>query len=359
MATAALLQQGVNTTGAGGTAKPAGHGKSIIPLVAGLPVVVVIVTVVVVLVLILVWLNYRSKKKQFPSSAAEYQKLPVQDIGPVMNLPYPSSAPPRAKSIKLPDPPVPGTTTEYIEATSLSGYPGSRYPFNTDTERSSSSQSNEQERTGKIKKPRRLGSRRVSNPLDVKFRSSDRSSSPGSEDSWYGPSKVPGSPASRSAAITPPPSPTMRRSSVMEEAEKKKGPELFLSLLYKESDALLKVKVERAVGLPDRADGTPVDAYVRLFFIPNLAELPQRRTNKTKTQRRENSPVFNEEVEYEAMSMEELINSNLHVEVLDYRSYGKDMVLGKADVPLVQVRFVRGEASITLPLKLPRVRGEG
>jgi Ca2+-dependent lipid-binding protein len=125
--------------------------------------------------------------------------------------------------------------------------------------------------------------------------------------------------------------------------------------MYNESEALLVVTVEKASDLPHRADGTPVDAYIRLFFIPKLPELPQRRTNKTKAQRRDNSPVFNEVVEYEAMSAEELINSNLHVEVLDYRSYGKHMVLGQANIPLIQVQFVRGEASITLPLKIPKV----
>lgn len=200
-----------------------------------------------------------------------------------------------------------------------------------------------------------MGSKRAT-PLDVRFRSSDRSSSPGSEDSTYGSPQVPSSPAMRSAAVTPPPSPSIRRTSVAEECEKKKLPELFLALFYNENEALLRVKVERATDLPFRADGTPVDAYVRLFFIPNLPELPQRRTSKTKTQRRENSPVFDEEVEYEAMSMEELINSNLHVEVLDFRSYGKHMVLGQADIPLVQVQFLRGEASVVLPLKLPKVR---
>lgn len=136
-----------------------------------------------------------------------------------------------------------------------------------------------------------------------------------------------------------------------------KSAEVFLSLVYHENEALLIVKVERAAELPYRADGTPVDAYIRLFFIPKLPELPQRRTSKTKTQRRDNSPVFDEVVEYEAMSAEELINSNLHVEVLDYRSYGKHVVLGQAHIPLIQVQFVRGEASITLPLKSPKVIG--
>lgn len=339
------------------TPKAAHHGKSIIPLVAGLPVVLVIVTVVVVLLLVLVWLNYKSKRDQAAAAGGEYQKVPTDEIGPVLNLPYPTTGTGKPK-IKMMDPPIPGTTTEFVEAAQLGGYPtsNSRYPF-TDTDRGSSSSQSTDRGMGK-KRTRRYGSRRAA-PLDVKFKSSDRSS--GSEDSIHcGSPRVPASPASRSAAVTPPPSPTVqrRRSSVtpVVDPEKKKS-ELFLSLFYKESEAVLRVMVERAVGLPFRQDGTPVDAYVRLFFIPNLPDLPQRRTNKTRTQRRENTPVFDEEVEYEAMSMEELINSTLHVEVLDFRSYGKHIVLGQADIALVQVQFIRGEASITLPLKSPKVSG--
>lgn len=322
-----------------------------LPLVVGLPVLLIIITAVVILLVVLIWLNYRSRKKDRPSSiAAEYKKLPTQDIGPVLNLPYPTSSP--KPKIKLMDPPVPGTTTQFIEAAQLGGYPvpGSRYPFTAESDHSTSSS----ERGEKSRKSRRLGSRRAK---DVRFRSSDRSTSPCSEDGYGSPSLIPSSPASRSAAVTPPHSPSsIRRTSTVEKVVEK-YPEVFLSLFYRENEAMLIVKVVRAVALPYRPDGTPVDAYVRLFFIPKLPELPQRRTNKTKTARKDNDPVFDEEVEYEAMSAEELINSHLHVEVLDYRSYGKHLVLGQADIPLIQVQFVRGEASISLPLKPPRVRG--
>lgn len=319
------------------TAPPDAHGGSAsLPLLVGLPVLLVVVTAVVILLLVLIWLNYRSRQKD----DAGYQKVPTHDIGLVMNLPYPTKP-----KIKMIDPPVPGTTTQFVEAAQLGGYPGARYPF-TDTDRSTSSSGRE-----KSRKTRRIGSRRAK---DVRFRSSDRSED-GSEDG-YGSPWVSSSPGSRSAAVTPPPSPTpVHHSSVVEEKEVK-FPELFLSLVYQEAEALLIVKVERAADLPCRTDGVPVDAYVRLFFIPKLPEMPQRRTSKTKTQRHDNCPVFAEEVAYEAMSAEELINSHLHVEVLDYRSYGKHVVLGQADIPLIQIHFLRGEASITLPLKPPRVR---
>ena len=342
---AALLQQ---EAASNGTATVASGKALSLPLIAGLPVLLVIVTAVVVLLLVLVWLNYRSRR----NSAADYQKVSTHDnMGPVMNLPYPAPAGSKAK-IKMMDPPVPGTTTQYVEAARLGGYPGSgstRYPF-TDTDYStqstSTSSSAEKERS---RKPMR---RKPRQPLDVRFRSSDRSS--GSEEGFPSP-KLPSSPASRSAAVTPPPSPTTSHQSYASGEDSKKRPEVFLSLSYQENEAMLTVKVERAVSLPHRPEGIPVDPYVRLFFIPKLPELPQRRTNKTKTQKRETSPVFDELVEYEAMSMEELINSHLHVEVLDYRSYGKHVVLGQADIPLIQVQFVRGEAAITLPLHAPKV----
>lgn len=336
-------QEGITTAA---TAE-AGNMK-LLPLVIGLPVAVILVTVVVVLLVVLLYLNYRSKQKGLDTSG-KYQSVPTREIGPVMNLPYPAGA--SRPKIKLMDPPVPGTTTKFVEATQLgpvSSGAESRYPF-TDFDYSS-----DKERS---KKPRRVGSRRSKQPLDVKFRSSDRSS--GSEDSYDSLRLSTPSPGpSRSSAVTPPLSPglapTQRKSSLVEKVEEKL-PELFLSLVYQENEAVLLVKLERAVGLPYRPDGTPVDAYIRVFFIPKLPEFPQRRTSKTKTQRRDNSPVFDEVVEYDSMSIEELINSNLHVEVLDYRSYGKHLVLGKADLPLIQVQFLRGEASATLKLKPPKV----
>ncbi len=320
-----------------------GHsGKVNVSVAVVVPILLIIVCLVVVLLLVLAWLSYRSRfNKQH--GGAGYHSVPTEDIGPITNLPYPTARP----SIKLMDPPIPGTTTQFVEAAQLGSGPSSRYPFTTDTDNSTSSSEKSRSR-----RSRRLSSRRPK-PMNVKFRSSDRSSD-GSEDS----SPRVRSPASRSAAVTPPPSPSpIRRSSMMDEEKGAMAstPKVFFTLFYQEKNAVLNVMVKKASDLPSHSDGTPVDAYVRLFFIPNLPELPQRKTIKTNTCRRNNSPEFNEEISYSAMSAEELINSNLHVEVLDFRSYGKHVVLGQGDLPLVQVQFVGGEATVTLPLKLPRV----
>ena len=318
----------------GGAAKKNTMGIS---LLAALPILLIIVVIVVVLLLILLWLSYRSKRKNYPLSG--YHTVPTEDVGPVMNLPYPN----RPK-IKMMDPPVPGTTTLATQL-AVGGQPGSRYPF-TDTDNSTSSSE------GKGKKSRRLSNRRFKS-LDVgRHRSSDRSSD-GSEDG--------SSPVTRSSRVTPPPSPpSIRRGSLPLVDEKDKKPaELSLTLIYKENEAMLTILIQRATGLPNRAEGVPVDSYVRIFFIPNLPELPQRRTSKTQVVKRDNNPVFDETVQYDAMTAEELINSNLHLEVLDYRSYGKHLVLGQLDLPLVQVSFVKGEATATLPLNPPRVSESG
>lgn len=342
-----LVQQAPSdaTTSPTTASKSGGLG---LPLITAIPILLIIVTIVIILLLILVWLNYRSKRKL--SAPPGYHSIPTQDIGPIMNLPYPTNKP-KAK-IKMMEPPIPGTTTQFVEATAL-GDPSSRYPFTTDSSSSSDKD--------KAKKPARRLSNRRAKPQDVKMRSSVDRFSDGSEDGYSSP-KVSASPASRSQAVTPPPSPSLSlkssRSSItaLQEKEEKIIPKLYLVFVYQESEALLTVKVEKATDLPYRADETPVDAYVRLFFIPKLPDLPQRRTSKTDIQRRNNAPVFNEEVQYEAMSMEELINSNLHVEVLDYRSYGKHLVIGQADISLIQVQFVKGEAPVVLNLKPPKVR---
>lgn len=331
--TAALLQEGISTTNSSSAIPSGTRSAAGITLLVGLPVVLIIVTAVVILLLVLVWLNYRSKHKD-----RGYQTVPTEDTGQVMSLPYPTGKRPK---INMGDPPIPGTTTHYVEAAQLGEVTGSRYPF---VDKESTTKTPEKE--GKKTRSRR------SKPLDIRRKSTDCYSDT-SEDGCFSP-RLSSSPGPRSARVTPPPSPSpVHRGSVREE----ELAELFIALSYQENETTLKVKIERASNLPYHADGTPVDPYVRIFFIPNLPELPQRRTTKTHTQRRENFPVFNEVVQYEAMSAEELINSNLHLEVLDHRSYGKDVVLGLANLPLVQVQFVKGEASMTLPLKPPKVCG--
>lgn len=336
-----------------------------LPFIVSLPVLFVIVTVVVVLLMVLAWLSYKSKRKAAGlKSGTGYTSVPTEEyVSQVKkNPPYSTSS---KRKVQLMDPPIPGVSTQFVEAAqlglggegSIGGGVGSRYPYTTEPDHSSSFS----ERDKKLS--RKLNSRR-SRAGRMKLQSSDRSSD-GSEDGYASPSKF----SSSSYTSVPLPTTTLSPEQRMirmltpaaEDKEKVQPPELSICLVYSEEEAVLTVKVESATQLPCREDGTPVDSYVRLFFIAKLPEMPLRKTGKTELKRKDSAPVFNEEVKYEAMSMEELINSVLHVEVLDYRSFGKNPVLGQADLPLVQVQFVAGESPMTLSLIPPIVRrgGEG
>lgn len=134
-----------------------------------------------------------------------------------------------------------------------------------------------------------------------------------------------------------------------------KIPEIFLTVRYNitiSSDMIIKVL--RVDSLPCRDDGTEVDAYVRLYFTPvNYARRSPRRTSKTHTERRSSAPVFEEEIKYANMSEEELNETTLHVEVLDYKSFGKHLLLGKADQALKELDLTTGQVNISLPLTPP------
>ena len=134
-----------------------------------------------------------------------------------------------------------------------------------------------------------------------------------------------------------------------------KLPEIFLALTYLREKTTLLVNVEKVIGLPPRDDGAEVDAYVRLFFIPRLPEMAQRKTSKTRTAKKELDPVFHEQIQYEAMSEEELINSTLHVQVLDYRAYGRHLIIGQSELSMGQVTLGEDQESVVLQLHPPRV----
>ena len=140
-----------------------------------------------------------------------------------------------------------------------------------------------------------------------------------------------------------------------DEATPQVRPELYLTLKFDEESSLFVVNVDRVVSLPPKADGSAVDAYVRLFLIPRLTDLTQRRTAKTQTRPNSLSPVFNEDISYDRMSRDELINSTLHLEVLDYQSNGKHQLLGGNTVQLANITFVEGEAPVKLVLNPPEV----
>ena len=133
-------------------------------------------------------------------------------------------------------------------------------------------------------------------------------------------------------------------------------PELSFTLVYVRAESSLTVKVEKAAGLPSREDGSPADPYVRMFFVSNAPLVNQRRTSKTHAERKESSPVFGDVIRYQSMPPEELINSIMQIQVLDYRPYGRHPLMAIANLPLGQVEFENEVACLTLPLQLNKAR---
>ena len=134
-----------------------------------------------------------------------------------------------------------------------------------------------------------------------------------------------------------------------------KTPEVFFTVRYDitvSSD--LVIKILKVDSLPFRDDGNEVDAYVRVYFTPtNPERRSPRRTSKTRTERRSSAPIFEEEIKYSNVSQEELLETILHVEALDYKAFGKHVLLGKAELALKQLDFINGEVNTSLPLKPP------
>ena len=304
-------------------------------LLIGLPLLIVILTAIIVLLLVLAGQTLRRRLQN--GDKYQYRSVPTEDMDcdqRPLSLPYPPT-------VKLKDPPTPSMTFHMATQLSDPATNGSRYPFfqYQQTKRSVYAEPDpevlkERLEESKIKKQmKKVVHENTPTPPRL-------SPCPGPQE--YKPHmyhyQVP---------------PEKKSSKVQEEPSK--DPEIFLTLLYNKDTASLVVRVDRVVGLPFRGDGSEVDAYVRLFFIPKVPELPQRRTSKTKPVRRHSSPVFDEEICYEAMSAEELINSTLHIEVLDYRSFGKHSILGQVGLPLAHVKFEKGEATVTLSLHPPKV----
>jgi len=336
-----------------------------LPLIVSLPILLIVVTAIIIIIMILVWCLYKSKKKK-----SGYKSVPTECVDAPPNKPSsktsskPSNKPSSKPKVHLSDPPVPGVTTQFIEAAQLGSVDGtglgSRYPFIKSSKSSAE----------KEKRPQRKLSSRRAKPLGLsaarRAQSTDRSSD-GSEDGYSSPRRpFPRGTAWGSSATTPAetPSPEHRLPRAISgpsgliEQRPETLPGLGLCLVFNEKEAQLTVKVERATKLPHRPNGDVVDSYVRLYFVPKLAEMPQRKTAKTEIVRGNCEPVFDQAVQYEAMTMAELINSVLHVEVLDIpdsTGFGKHQVLGRSDLPLVQVQFIAGEAPLTLSLSPPIV----
>ena len=368
--------QSQSPTGVQNTTTPAtshSAGPSLAMLI-GLPALVIIFTVIVVLMLVLAW---HSLRRRWQDGQYKYRSLPTEDKADINSegggrsgrpLPYPPA-------VKLTDPPIP--TMTYHMATELSDptTTGSRYPF---IQHQQTKRSVYETRPGRLRTRRRgnhkhgRGVHTILNnaepdPEVLKERLEQDKRRGGEHDhtlsssifslgqQQYNPHIMDNRARGSDARIyrVPPDKKSSLAGSAVEKAHQ--DPIVFLMLLYNKDTASLVVRIDRVVGLPFREDGSEVNAYVRLFFIPQSPALPQRRTSKTKA-RRTSAPVFDEEIRYEAMSAEEVINSTLHIEVLDYRSYGKHSILGQADLLLAQVQFEKGEAAVTLSLHPPKVR---
>ena len=312
----------------------------------GLPLIIAVFLAIVALLLLLVYFVLRSKNKQ------RYSKVPRRDKGllkNLSNLPYPSIKPPSIKIQSVPEPDMTFTMAPQLPDPAST----QRYPFLVGKHRG------QKNRTinGDNKPKKANGKRNGRPPKDNGSRAVD----------------------SGTHSISPPKGAREREGSVISLSQfgeqhaidnafmlsagdkevpssSDKLPELFLSLMYLKEKTILVVNVERVVGLPPRDDGEEVDAYVRLFFIPRLPEMAQRKTSKTRTAKHELDPVFHEEIQYEAMSEEELINSTLHVQVLDYRAYGRHTIICQSEVSLAHVSLGEEKESVILQLHPPRVR---
>ena len=338
--------------------KSAGGSTIGITVGVAVPIILIIATTVIILILLLAYMHYRNKQEKKMDG---YMNVPQEDTGshlagiPPKSAPSTKKTPPIVGGTGLPYPmklnkparvqiedPQPPTT--FVQAMQLDSSGGTGYQFREPQPLSAHD----------VKQYRGQGKKRNGKRSHLHSSgSSDRetSSSPNSRE--LAERKISGQSSPRPGQASPRPG---RKFSVpmVPLEDQPRLPEICLQLTYREKLNRLTIKVDRVAYLPFREDGSTMDTYVRLFFIPKLSELPQRKTSKTQTQRG-TSPIFDEELTYEAMTPEEVINSTLHVEVLDYRSYGKHHILGQGDLPLIQVKFEAEVASITLPLHLPKV----
>ena len=246
--------------------------------------------------------------KYFPTlDHGNYQSLPQDDASTIGSLPY-------RPAVKLKNPPIP--TMSFHMATELSDpkTTGSRYPFvphqpSIPVITDQKPPRRGRRKSGQKQEPLAPSSAEIAPEIEaLKQREKGRKASVVN----LGGSGLPGWEYKPHMYVVPPGKTSVEHSG---EGEVRKEPEIFLRLLYNRDTTSLVVKIEKVIDLPLRDDGSEVDAYVRLFFIPKLPELPQRRTSKTRTARRDSAPVFDEEIRYEAMTAEEMINSTLHVQV--------------------------------------------
>ena len=343
-----------------------------------LPIIIAVCLAIVALLLLVIYLAMRAKarRQQFTQLSKEESRLHN-----LSNLPYPWVKPP-AISMDLPSPDMTFAITPQLPSPPTT----QRYPF--------FKHKRQENKTihGEEKRPPRLRTRRAGNhkhgkgirtifrdgggdgrPVDGKAGSSSMVSSTTSESP---PIEASGEGGGGGVGVKRQiSSPSLLgdvggiiKSFTLSASQKQlsrtpstanRPPEIFLTLSYIKEKTTLIVTVQRVIGLPQREDGTDVDAYVRLYFMPRIPAMAQRKTSKTRTQKSESDPIFQELIYYEAMSEDEMINSTLHVQVTDYRPYGWHPILGQAKVELVDVPLKEEEEVVVLQLSAPRVRGEG
>ena len=152
------------------------------------------------------------------------------------------------------------------------------------------------------------------------------------------------------------PIPVKRDSSSPDDILSSSKPEIILVFRYDSEEKTLVIKVNRVLSLPLRDDGTEVDGYVRLHFTPALSTNHlEVGTVKTRTNRKSSSPVFEEELAYPNINKEDLLELTLHIEVMDYKSYGKHNVLVQTEIEMRKVKFFDGNCRLTLQLEPPKV----
>ncbi len=325
-------------------------GGTSIGVAVGVPILIIAGTALIILSLVLAFLYYRSRQRRTDIDAkGVYAPLPLEDSGsaspprlPHKTVPY--GPPP---TISLADPPNPNM--QFTMATQLMdpSKTGQRYPF-MDQHKQPEGR-NLRDTRPLNKRTKKKGNHKHGHNRHgiLKSASVDTSSDVSDQSSSGRSSEV--RPRSRHSPLPSSHSPS-------EHEDGSQPMELYLTLSHHEDSVQFVVNIDRVVSLPTRpGDGALVDPYVRLFLIPKLAGLAQRKAVTTATQRGTLCPIFNEDIVYESVSREELINSSLTVDVMDSLPHGKHRLLGQALVQLASLNFAEGEAAMKLSLSTPEV----
>ena len=315
-----------------------GGSGSKIALFVLIPVLAVLLTICVVLA-VFVYLSIRKREKKH----SRYQPVPVKDDNSNSGrytLPYPPS-------VKLSKSAYPHL--EYSLATQLPqplDIPTTRYPFIQ--HRIPGPQVSLHERRPPRFRTKRRGNHKHGRGKHVILGRQETA------DSDHSPTPEPAADANSGAKICQLPA-NKRDSPNGSSPPRGSKPEISLTFMYDDLESVLTIKIEKVVNLPLREDGSEVDGYVRLHFTPVFPAALDIRTSRTQTRRKNSSPVFEEELTYSNLKREKMIELTLHIEVLDYKSYGKHAVLVQTEIEMRNVKFFDGNCRLTLPLEPPKV----